>query len=60
MYLDNVFKGMAPCSFTKVIGSQTITLSRTGYVTKSYSVDILDDNENAEFTFADLAEDKND
>lgn len=60
VYLDNVFKGMAPCSFTKVIGSQTITLSRTGYVTKSYSVDILDDNENAEFTFADLAEDKND
>lgn len=54
VYLDNVYKGLAPCSFTKVIGSQTITLSETGYVTKSYSVDILDDDKNAKFSFADL------
>lgn len=44
VYLDNVYKGIVPCKFTKVIGSQTITLSKSGYVTKSYSVDILDDD----------------
>ena len=54
VYLDNVYKGMAPCSFTKVIGSQTITLSDTGYVTKSYPVDILDDDKNVKLSFADL------
>ena len=57
VYLDNVYKGMAPCTFTKVIGSQTITLSDTGYVTKSYSVDILDDNKNVKYSFADLVKD---
>lgn len=57
VYLDNVYKGMAPCTFTKVIGSQTITLSDTGYVTKSYSVDILDDDKNVKYSFADLVKD---
>lgn len=54
VYLDNVYKGLAPCSFTKIIGSQTITLSKDGYITKSYSVDILDDGEDVSFSFAEL------
>ncbi len=54
VYLDNVYKGLAPCSFTKIIGSQTITLSKDGYVTKSYSVDILDDEEDVTLSFAEL------
>lgn len=57
VYLDNVYKGVVPCKFTKVIGSQTITLSKTGYVTKSYSIDILDDGKNAKLSFSDLIED---
>lgn len=57
VYLDNVYKGIVPCKFTKVIGSQTITLSKSGYVTKSYSVDILDDDKNAKLSFAELIED---
>lgn len=58
VYLDNVYKGLAPCTFTKVIGSQTITLSDEGYVTKSYSVDILDDDKNAKFSFAELVKEE--
>lgn len=58
VFLDNVYKGLAPCTFTKVIGSQTITLSDTGYVTKSYSVDILDDGKNVKLSFADLVKDE--
>ena len=58
VYLDNVYKGMAPCTFTKVIGSQTITLSEAGYVTKSYSVDILDDDNNVKLSFSDLVKDE--
>lgn len=54
VYLDNVYKGLAPCTFTKVIGSQTVTLRKSGYVTKSYSVDILDDNKNIKLDFSEL------
>lgn len=57
VYLDNVYKGLAPCSFTKVIGSQTVTLSRPGYQTKSYSIDVLDDGKNVKLGFSELAED---
>ena len=57
VYLDNVYKGLAPCTFTKVIGSQTITLSKPGYQTKSYSVDVRDDNKNVKLGFSELAED---
>lgn len=60
VYLDNVYKGLAPCKFKKVIGSQTITLRRTGYITKSYSIDILNDGENVTLSFAELAEDATD
>ena len=59
VYLDNVYKGLAPCKFKKVIGSQTITLRKNGYITKSYSVDILDDDENVSLSFPELAEDVN-
>ncbi|MCH5268445.1 MAG: PEGA domain-containing protein [Lachnospiraceae bacterium] len=57
VYLNDVYKGLAPCKFKKIIGSQTITLRRTGYITKSYSIDILDDGENVTLSFAELAED---
>ena len=53
-YLDIVYKGLAPCTFTKVIGSQTITLRKDGYTTKSYSVDVLDDDQDVKFSFSDL------
>lgn len=59
VYLDNVYKGLTPCKFKKVIGSQTITLRKNGYITKSYSVDILDDDENVSLSFPELAEDVN-
>ena len=37
-----------------MIGSQTVTLCRDGYATKSYSVDILDDDQDVKLSFADL------
>lgn len=57
VYLDNVYKGLAPCKFKKVVGSQTITLRKSGYITKSYAVDILDDDENVSLSFPELPED---
>ena len=37
-----------------MIGSQTITLRKDGYTTKSYSVDVLDDDQDVKFSFSDL------
>lgn len=54
VYLDNVYKGMAPCKFTKVTGSQTLTLRKAGCVTKSYTINVEDNDENVSYDFAEL------
>lgn len=60
VFLDNVYKGVVPCTFTKVLGSQTLTLRKEGYLTKSYSIDILDDGQNTTLSFSELPEDADD
>ena len=54
VYINGTYKGVAPCSFTKMIGSVTLTLQREGYQTKSYSLDIVDDDEDVTLSFPDL------
>lgn len=54
VYLDGTYKGKAPCSFEKKIGSVTITLSMNGYTTKSYTVTTIDDDKDVQWSFPDL------
>lgn len=54
VYMDGTYKGTAPCSFSKKIGAVTITLSKDGYTTKSYTVTTLDDSKDVEWSFPDL------
>lgn len=54
VYIDGVYKGVAPVTFAKVTGEITITLSMTGYETKSYTITVEDDSEDVEYSFADL------
>lgn len=54
VYLDGTYKGVAPCSFPKKIGNVTITLSKTGYATKSYAMTTTDDGEDVSFAFPEL------
>ncbi len=54
VYLNGVYKGLAPCSFPKQIGTQTISLSKEGCTTRSYTVVINDDNQNVTWTFPEL------
>lgn len=56
VYVDGTYKGEAPCSFTKVIGSVTLTLTKEGYETKSYRVEISDDSKDVSWSFPDLEE----
>lgn len=54
VYLDGSYQGKAPCSFAKKIGTVTITLSRDGYTTKSYTVTTIDDSKDVQWSFPDL------
>ena len=54
--MDGTYKGVAPCSFAKVIGSVTVTLTKKGSETKSYNIEISDDNLDVNWSFPDLLE----
>lgn len=54
VYLNGTYKGEAPCSFTKAIGNVTVTLTKEGYETKSYSLQLSDDSKDITWSFPDL------
>ena len=54
VYLDSNYVGISPVSFKKVIGSHTITLRKSGYVTKSYTIYLYNDGEDITYSFSDL------
>lgn len=54
VYVNGEFRGVAPVSFEKTSGEMTITLSKTGYVTKSYTVTVDDGQEDVTYSFASL------
>ncbi len=54
VYLDGNYVGVAPVSFKKKTGSHTITLRRSGYQTKSYTIYLYDDKEDITYSFTDL------
>lgn len=55
-YVDGTYKGTVPCSFTKMLGSVTLTLTKEGSETKSYNIEISDDNLDVNWSFPDLVE----
>lgn len=54
VYLDGTYVGIAPCSTLKVTGSHTITLSKTGYKTKTYTVNVTNDDKDLTMSFSEL------
>ena len=54
VYLDGSYVGIVPCSFKKVAGVHVITLRRTGYVTRSYTVQVDSEDKDITYSFADL------
>lgn len=54
VYLNGTLKGTAPITIPKEIGTHTITLSKTGYTTKSYTVEVENDGEDITFNFPDM------
>ena len=58
VYLDGNYVGISPCSFRKVPGSHEITLRKSGYETRTYTVQIDDEDNDISYSFADLISDK--
>lgn len=54
VYLDGIYIGMSPVSFKKDPGLHTITLRKTGYITKSYTVQIDEEEKDVTYSFTDL------
>lgn len=56
VYLNGTLKGTVPLTIPKEIGTHTITLSKTGYITKSYTVEVENNGEDITFNFPDMTE----
>lgn len=54
VYQDGIYMGIAPVSFKKVAGTHTITLRKSGYVTKSYTIQIDDKEKDVTYSFTAL------
>ena len=54
VYLDGNYIGVAPVSTGKVTGSHSITLSKTGYLTKTYTIYVENDNNDVTLSFSEL------
>ncbi len=53
-YLDGNYVGIVPCSFKKVSGAHVLTLRKTGYTTRSYTIQVDDEEKDVSFSFAEL------
>lgn len=60
VYQDNLYKGMIPVTYIKTPGEHTITLRKTGYVTRSYNIVVEDDDEDVTYSFPNLDPDNGD
>ncbi|MCR5673942.1 MAG: PEGA domain-containing protein [Lachnospiraceae bacterium] len=55
VFIDGIYVGIAPISFIKPEkGSHVVTLSKNGYVTKSYTVSVSDDDRDVTLSFSEL------
>lgn len=54
VYQDNLYMGIAPVTYTKTAGEHTITLRKTGYITKSYTINVADDDKDVTYSFPEL------
>ncbi|MCH5274957.1 MAG: PEGA domain-containing protein [Lachnospiraceae bacterium] len=54
VYVDGNYIGISPISFRKVEGPHVITLRRTGYETRSYTIQVDEEDKDVTYSFAEL------
>ncbi len=58
VYQDNLYMGIAPVTYVKTPGEHTITLRKTGYITRSHMIVVADDDNDVTYSFPDLDPEK--
>ena len=53
-YLDGNYVGIVPCSFKKAAGAHVLTLRKTGYTTRSYTIQVDEEEKDISLSFAEL------
>lgn len=53
-YLDGNYVGVVPCSFKKTSGSHVVTLRMTGYMTRSYTIQLDEEEKDVNYSFNEL------
>ena len=53
-YVDGNYVGIVPCSFKKTSGSHVVTLRKTGYMTRSYTIQLDDEKKDVNYSFNEL------
>lgn len=56
VYLDGNYVGVSPVSFQKVSGMHVITLRKSGYTTRSYTINVDSEKRDASYSFVELEE----
>ncbi len=56
VYLDGNYMGISPCSFVKTSGTHVVTLRKSGYTTRSYTIEVDGEAKDISYSFADLVE----
>lgn len=54
VYVDGNYIGISPISFKKVEGTHVITLRRSGYETRSYTIQVDSEDKDVTYSFAEL------
>lgn len=54
VYVDGTYVGVAPTSFPKVSGEHTITLRKTDYQTRTFTLNIGTEEKSVNYSFSDL------
>ena len=54
VYVNGNYVGIVPISFAKKTGNHEITIRKSGYMTRSYSIDVDDEEKDISFSFSDL------
>lgn len=53
-YVDGNYVGIVPCSFKKTSGSHVVTLRMTGYMTRSYTIQLDEEEKDVNYSFTEL------
>lgn len=56
VYFDGNYVGITPCSFAKRSGAHVVTLRKTGYTTRSYTITVDEEAKDISYSFADLVD----